>query len=209
MSDSQIAEDNSLLSRLDRGLYRLETWLTVLAGVIILISVLASVINIVGRGMFNRPFNAYFDLIGQSVPLIAFLGIAYCQRLGGHIRMDLFVGKLRGRALWLFEWLTSILTFLLTLVLGYGAWLHTERALEIGDSTEDIGMPVWPIKAVIVLMFTLLGARLALQTWGFGRLVLNPSAPPIAVPIVETPEEQADREAKSVSGSKTDTPASA
>ena len=209
MSDSQIAEDNSLLSRLDRGLYRLETWLTVLAGVIILISVLASVINIVGRGMFNRPFNAYFDLIGQSVPLIAFLGIAYCQRLGGHIRMDLFVGKLRGRALWLFEWLTSILTFLLTLVLGYGAWLHTERALEIGDSTEDIGMPVWPIKAVIVLMFTLLGARLALQTWGFGRLVLNPSATPIAVPIVETPEEQADREAKSVSGSKTDTPASA
>ena len=131
MSDSQIAEDNSLLSRLDRGLYRLETWLT------------------------------------------------------------------------------SILTFLLTLVLGYGAWLHTERALEIGDSTEDIGMPVWPIKAVIVLMFTLLGARLALQTWGFGRLVLNPSAPPIAVPIVETPEEQADREAKSVSGSKTDTSASA
>ena len=209
MSDSQIAEDNSLLSRLDRGLYRLETWLTVLAGVIILISVLASVINIVGRGMFNRPFNAYFDLIGQSVPLIAFLGIAYCQRLGGHIRMDLFVGKLRGRALWLFEWLTSILTFLLTLVLGYGAWLHTERALEIGDSTEDIGMPVWPIKAVIVLMFTLLGARLALQTWGFGRLVLNPSATPIAVPIVETPEEQADREAKSVSGSKTDTSASA
>ena len=81
--------------------------------------------------------------------------------------------------------------------------------MEIGDSTEDIGMPVWPIKAVIVLMFTLLGARLALQTWGFGRLVLNPSAPPIAVPIVETPEEQADREAKSVSGSKTDTPASA
>ena len=98
MSASIVARDSSLLSRLDRAYFRAETWLTILSGIIILMAVLFSVINIVGRGVFNKPFNAYFDLMGQSVPLIAF-GIAYCQRLGGHIRMDLLVGALRGRAL--------------------------------------------------------------------------------------------------------------
>lgn len=204
MSASIVAQDSSLLSRLDRAYFRAETWLTILSGIIILMAVLFSVINIVGRGVFNKPFNAYFDLMGQSVPLIAFFGIAYCQRLGGHIRMDLLVGALRGRALWVFEWFTSVLTFLVVMALGYGAWLHTQRALEIGDSTEDIGMPVWPIKAAIVLMFALLSGRLLLQSWGYGRLILDPTLTPIAVPVVETPEQQAEREAKAVSGAAVD-----
>ena len=47
---------------------------------------------------------------------------------------------------------------------GAGIWcLAALSALEIGDSTEDIGMPVWPIKAAIVLMFLLLSVVL-LQT---------------------------------------------
>ena len=72
MSDHAVREDNSTLSKLDQWLHRLERWLNLAAGILVLFIVLFSVINIVGRGVFNRPFNAYFDLMGQSVPLIAF-----------------------------------------------------------------------------------------------------------------------------------------
>lgn len=197
MSDSTILEDQSRLSVLDRGLHRLEGWLTLLAGLIILATLLLSFINIVGRGFFNRPFNAYFDLVGQSVPLIAFLGLAYCQRLGGHIRMDLVVGRLQGRPLWFAEWLGSVLTLLVIILIGWGAYLSVERAFEKGDSTEDIRLVLWPLKAVIVIMLGLMAARLSLQTWGYFRLMVW-GGTPIAVPLVETPEEQAAAEARSV-----------
>ena len=175
----------------------MEGWLTLLAGLIILATLLFSFINIVGRGFFNRPFNAYFDLVGQSVPLIAFLGLAYCQRLGGHIRMDLVVGRFRGRLLWFVEGIGSLLTLLVILLIGWGSYLAVERAFEKGDSTEDIRLILWPLKAVILGMLGLMALRLSLQIWGYFRLLIWGGAP-VAVPLVETPEEQAAAEAGAI-----------
>jgi len=197
LSDSEILEDDSLLSRLDRGLNVLEGWLTLLAGLIILATLVFSFINIVGRGVFNTPFNAYFDLVGQSVPLIAFLGLAYCQRVGGHIRMDLLIGRLSGRPLWFAEWLGTFITLIVIILIGWGAFLSAERAFDKGDSTEDIRLVLWPLKAIIVIMLGLMTARLGLQTWGYFRLLIW-GGRPVAVPLIETPEQQAAAEARSV-----------
>ena len=204
MSDHSVREDASVLSQLDQGLHRIERWLNIAAGVLVLFIVLFSVINIVGRGVFNRPFNAYFDLMGQSVPLIAFLGLAFCQRVGGHIRMDLFIGQIKGRALWVIEAVLTLLTMLTIAALSWGAWTHTLRALTKGDSTEDINMPLWPIKGALFLMFALLEARLTLRFLGYLRAIATGERRPIAIPVIETPAEQAEREAASVSGMKGD-----
>lgn len=200
MSDHAVREDTSALSLLDRGLHRVERWLNLAAGILVLFIVLFSVINIVGRGVFNRPFNAYFDLMGQSVPLIAFFGLAFCQRVGGHIRMDLFIGQIKGRVLWLVEALLTALTILGIAALTWGAWLHSVRAFTKGDSTEDINMPLWPIKGALFVMFMLLEARLTLQLVAYLRAIVTGEERPIAIPVIETPAEQAEREAAAVSG---------
>jgi len=200
MSDHAVREDNSTLSKLDRWLHRLERWLNLAAGILVLFIVLFSVINIVGRGVFNRPFNAYFDLMGQSVPLIAFFGLAFCQRVGGHIRMDLFIGQIKGRLLWVVEAILTLLMMLTIAALSWGAWSHTVRAWTKGDSTEDINMPLWPIKGALFVMFVLLEARLTLQFVAYLRAIVTGEDRPIAIPVIETPAEQAEREAASVSG---------
>ena len=41
------------------------------------------------------------------------MGLAFTQRDGGHIRMDIVIGKLRGRALWFAELLTSVATLVI------------------------------------------------------------------------------------------------
>lgn len=199
MSSATVFSDSSWLSKCDQMLLRLESKLNLAGGVIVLFIVLFSVINILGRGLFNQPFNAYFDLMGQSVPLIAFMGLSYCQRDGGHIRMDLLIGRLKGRALWVVEALTSVLTFLLVSVLAYGAWLHAERSIRLGDSTEDIGLIIWPFKLTLVAMFTVLLLRLIIQIWGYGRMVFTDAATPIAVPVIQDSEAQAQREADQLS----------
>ncbi|MGB1147719.1 MAG: TRAP transporter small permease subunit [Alphaproteobacteria bacterium] len=200
MSDHAVREDASTLSRLDQALFRVERWLNLAAGVLVLFIVLFSVINIVGRGVFNRPFNAYFDLMGQSVPLIAFFGLAYCQRVGGHIRMDLLIGQIKGRLLWIVEAFLTLIMILTIAALSWGAYSHTLRAFTKGDSTEDINMPLWPIKGALFLMFLLLEARLVLQFAAYCRAVWTGEERPIAVPLIETAAEQAEREAASVSG---------
>jgi len=73
---------------------------------------LLGVAQIVLRKFFNAPIVGYIDLVEMSMASFAFLGAAYCQRLGDHIRMDWLVGKFRGRALWCAE-LTPTLAALL------------------------------------------------------------------------------------------------
>lgn len=198
MSSSHVMQDNSLLSRCDQWLHAIEARLNLLAGIIVLLIVLFSVINIVGRGVFNKPFNAYFDLMGQSVPMIAFLGISYCQRAGGHIRMDLLLIRLKGRWLWSFEFINSLFGIFVIATLSWGAFLHTNRSFTLGDSTEDIGLTIWPFKAVIAFMFTILILRLALQAWAYLRIIIVNDGRPIAIPVPEDVETQAMRESEQV-----------
>ena len=50
------------------------------------------VAQIVGRTIFDFAIYGYIDWIEQASSLFAFLGIAYAQRLGSHIGMDLTMG---------------------------------------------------------------------------------------------------------------------
>ncbi|MEP1539306.1 MAG: TRAP transporter small permease subunit, partial [Paracoccaceae bacterium] len=50
------------------------------------------------------------------------------QREGGHIRMDILVGALRGRLLWLFELISVLLILVLMVALVWGSWSHSPQS---------------------------------------------------------------------------------
>ncbi|MCR9255885.1 MAG: TRAP transporter small permease [Alphaproteobacteria bacterium] len=204
MSSGSVREDGSLASRVDRGLFKFESALTLIGGITIMCVMLLSVINILGRKLFNLPIPGYIDWMVQLVPVMAFLGIAYCQRIGGHIRMDFLVGKLKGRPLWTFELVSVLLMLVITIPLIYGSWDHGMRAFNFGDSTVDINLPTWPVKILVPIMLALLGVRLLLQVWFYTRALISGEENPVAVPIPEDPETIAKREAESVSSWKGD-----
>ncbi|MEM7562726.1 MAG: TRAP transporter small permease [Pseudomonadota bacterium] len=197
---SHIYEDDSLYSRCDRYLFKLESVFNLIGGFIIFAIVLLAVINILGRKFLNTPVDGYIDWIEQSMTFFAFLGIAYCQRLGGHIRMDIFVRFLKGRALWLFELVSTLLMWIVTVVLTYGSYLHFERAYINGDSSFDIDLPTWPAKLVVPVMLALLSLRLSLHIWGYAQALISNPEKPIGVPMIESAAEQASKEAEALIG---------
>ena len=73
-----------------------------------------------GRKFLNQPLNGYVDYIEAAMPVIAFMGVSYVQRFGGHIRMDMIIGKMRGRVLWALELLTVALILVVILALIWG-----------------------------------------------------------------------------------------
>ena len=184
---------------MDHGLFKLEEWLNLASGLIILGVMFVAVGNIVGRYL-GFPVPGYIDWMEQSVPAIAILGISYCQRLGGHIRMDIVIGKLRGRWLWFAEFLSTLLMLLITAALVYGSWDHAWRAIRLGDSTVDINLPTWPAKILFPIVFSILALRLALQLAAYWRAVRSGEDVPVAVPLIEDAATMAKREAETVSG---------
>ncbi|MBB5320921.1 TRAP transporter small permease subunit [Marinobacter oulmenensis] len=204
MSAATVLEDDSLLSRSDRFFFRLESLLNLASGLAIFMLVLMATVNILGRWLFSSPISGYVDWVEQAMPFIALLGIAYTQRVGGHIRMDIVVGQLKGRWLWFTELLTSCAMLLVTLVLIYGSYLHFWRSYSIGDSSLDINLPTWPAKLVVSFSLAVLALRLVLQIWGYARALRQGGDQPVAVPLIESPRTVAVKEAQAVTGRQDD-----
>jgi len=203
-SSSTVLEDDSLLSRLDRMYFKFESVLNLIGGMVIFLIVLLAVANILGRKFFSLPVSGYIDWTEQAMAFFAFFGIAYCQRQGGHIRMDIFVGSLRGRALWFFELISTLLMLTITVILIYGSYFHFLRAWVNGDSSFDIDLPTWPAKLVVPIMLTVLSIRLLLNVWGYLRAIKQGGDSPVAVPLIEDAATQALHEAQTVSGAAVD-----
>lgn len=203
-ASATVLEDDSTLSRADHLFFRLESLLNLAGGMAILALVLLATVNILGRWMFSLPVDGYIDWVEQAMAFIAFLGIAYTKRLGGHIRMDILVGHLRGRLLWFMELLSTCLMLGVTLVLIYGSYLHFWRAYDIGDSSLDINLPTWPAKLVVPVALGVLALRLMLQIWGYARALRQGGDSPVAVPLIENAAQVAEKEADALLGADID-----
>jgi TRAP-type C4-dicarboxylate transport system permease small subunit len=126
-----------------------------------------------------------------------FLGLAYTERLGGHIRMELIVTHLRGRWLWAFELFGVLLGLFIVAVLIVYSWDHAMRAYNSGDSSIDAQLLLWPSKMIVPVALALLFLRLLVSLWGYVRLLADPAAEPVGVPQIVDVEEQALRDAAS------------
>jgi len=212
-SDSPVYTDDSLISRIDQNLEHIEKFLALLSGMAVFSLMLLAVGSVGGRHLFNQPIPGYVDWIEQAMPVIAFLGIAYCQRLGGHIRMDMLIGQLTGRPLWLLELIGCVVTLVLMLLLVWGTWAHFERSFDFSaplwsrDSSLDIRLPLWPAKLLAPVAFAVLSLRLLLQCFSYAGALITGNPRPVAVPMIEDAATMAEREAEttlssSASGAK-------
>ena len=124
-------QDNSWLSRADRALLPLERIFALVSGLAVFSLMFLAAYSVTGRKFFNQPLSGYVDYIEAAMPVIAFMGVSYVQRFGGHIRMDMIIGKMRGRLLWAMELFTIILMLVVIAALIWGSWAHFDRSFDL------------------------------------------------------------------------------
>ena len=182
------------LERVDRALGLVENALNLAAGALIFALMLLGVAQIVLRTVFDAPIFGYIDIVEVSMVGFAVLSIAFVQRVGGHVRMELVIGRLRGRWLWSAEAAgTAAAVFIVAVLIPY-SWRHFGRAFEFGDSTIDIELATWPAKLVVPVALGVLLIRLLVQLAGYLRLVARPDLTPVGVPTIKDVAAQAEDE---------------
>ena len=178
----------------------LEDGLNLIAAAAIFFLMFVGVFQIVGRTVFDTAIYGYIDYMEQASALFAFLGIAYAQRVGAHIRMDLLLRGFSLRFLWSMELFCVLIALVVITVLIDSTFLNFLRAWQLGDSTIDIKLPVWPTKLIVPFVLAVLWVRLVLQSIDYARLIRYPLATPVAVPTLETIEAQAQNEIQEALG---------
>ncbi len=129
-----------LLTRLLDALYRA---CGVLAGLCLIAIALLVLASILGRlfGVYIAGLNAY---AGYMMAASSFFALAYAFRRGGHIRVNLLLLKLHGRARWFAElWCLAVASGLT----AYLAWFCIRMvsvSLDYGDLSEGPdATPLW------------------------------------------------------------------
>ena len=201
---TQQQDTGGLLGRLNRGLMPVEDIANLLAAAAIMALMVLGVLQIVMRTVFNNPIDGYIDLVELSMASMAFLGAAYTQRMGSHIRMELLMGRLSGRMLWLVEAVGAALAMFIIGVLIYYSYGHFRRAYTLGDPTIDAEYVTGPSKLLVPIAFSIWWCRLALQFIGAVRLAIDPCKEPVAVVVMKDVAEQAQDEIHEVMGDDAD-----
>ena len=118
------------MRRADAIQSHLEDGLNLIAALAIFFLMFVGVVQIVGRTFFDFAIYGYIDWIEQASVLFAFLGIAYAQRLGSHIGMDLTMGW-RPATRWKIELFGVAMALAIITVLVYGEVIASDAPANI------------------------------------------------------------------------------
>lgn len=195
-----MGDGTAALAAAHRYWARLEDGMNLVAAAAIFFLMFVGVFQVVGRTAFDTAIYGYIDYMEQASALFAFLGISHAQRVGAHIRMDLLLRGFSMRFMWAMELFAVLVALTIISILVETTWENFLRAYQLGDSTIDIKLPVWPTKLLVPVVLAILAVRLAIQVVDYVRLVCWPTATPIAVPVIETIEVQAKNEIEEALG---------
>lgn len=184
----------AFIAALDRFFDRIETPLNLIGGIFVLGLAALGVVQVIMRSLFDIPLLGYVDIIEQGTAVFAFLGLAYCQRAGEHIRMEIVLQALPRPSLFRVEVINTAFATVVVGTLLPGSFLYFQRAYLFGDSTMAIGLPTWPGKLLVFCALIMLLVRLLIQLLGFLRLAINPEAQPVAVPLPQNVQSVAAHE---------------
>jgi TRAP-type transport system small permease protein len=121
-----------------------------------------TVLDVVLRYVFNRPFSGSLELTEFAMSMIVFLGIAYCGWIGGHVAVDVLERPLDDPRLRFVPVVLSLVSSLLFFVI---AWLTAVEALtSMHRISNMMRWPHWPFQLTVAFGAAMYGLVLLIQT---------------------------------------------
>lgn len=152
---------------------RIEAWstrfgqatriLAALAGLLLVFVVGLISFGVVMRYVVGAPILGINEIVQLSAVALVMLALPFTTHARGHVRADIFDRPLGARGRFLGDLLTRALSVVVLWVLLGRAWDKAADALEFGDETNMLGLPIWPIYGFIAVAVALTIIVIAFQ----------------------------------------------
>jgi TRAP-type C4-dicarboxylate transport system permease small subunit len=136
--------------------------MTLLAGVVLFALMFYTVLDVVLRYGFNRPFASSVEVTEFAMAIIVFFGLAYCGWTGGHVAVDILERPLEDPRL---RFVPVILTFISALLFAAIAWLTAAEAFATMHRVSNmLRWPHYPFMLAVAIGSALFAVVLLIQT---------------------------------------------
>jgi TRAP-type C4-dicarboxylate transport system permease small subunit len=131
-------------------------------GVVLMLLMGYTVLDVVLRYGFNKPFSGSLEVTEFAMALIVFLGIAYCGFTGGHVAVDILERPLQSPKL---RFIPVLLTLASAVLFAAIAWLTADEALSSMQRVSNmVRWPHWPFQMTVAFGSAMYAIVLLIQT---------------------------------------------
>lgn len=152
-----------MLRVLKRVVYPICSCLSYIGAGLSMAMALIVVLDILLRIIFNNPILGVIELETFILAILCFFSLAYTKIREGHVRVDIFVGKLSPK----FQAVINAVFFILSIfVFAVLAWQYVRQALEAietGEASVVMNWPMWPFYLVTSVGCGLMALVLLIQ----------------------------------------------
>jgi len=151
------------MDRISRCLNKCEIILALVSSGFCFILMLAVCAEIVGRRL-GYPIPGVVEFAILDLGIIVFLALGFTQYNRGHVRVDIFIKKLKGRVREIVEAVALLLGLIAIAVMCWQAVLVGIEAWSVGEYAPGIvRFPVWPGKILVSVGLFFLALRVVVQ----------------------------------------------
>ena len=130
------------MRRLTTQFERLTRWLHYLSGSLLIGLLVLTVANILGRWLFATPLPGTVELTEVGMVAIVFMGLAYAQVRGDHIRVDLLYEQLGARGRRVLGLFAALVSFATVTVMTWRLWAYAGQLEASGRTTSALRIPL-------------------------------------------------------------------
>jgi len=160
-----VNSSSSSLATFDRRTGVIETALHYFGMVVLVGLALMVVVQVTARYVFLNPIEGYIDFMSMMMSILVFVTVAYSQREGGHIRVEIFIDKVLkgGRAFHIVESIFLLIALATFSIIAVSSAVDTVEAYMANDISMTVHFPLWPARMWVPIGCALLCIRFALQ----------------------------------------------
>jgi TRAP-type mannitol/chloroaromatic compound transport system permease small subunit len=158
---------NGIIDAVERWANLLGVWLIMALMVMVCADVLYR--NVAGKSILGA-----VELAAMFMAAIVALTLAYTQKAGEHVRLELFIDKLHGRKRYILENIIIFVCLVFSVLFLVQTTKNAINSIAIQEIIEGAsGLPLWPWKSIVPVGFFLLCLRLILQQIQYLRITSN------------------------------------
>jgi TRAP-type C4-dicarboxylate transport system permease small subunit len=156
---------------------KIATFLNYCAMVAIALSILLTTADATLRYAFSSGIPGSYHLTEFLLVAMIALPLARCQIIQSHIRVDILIHRIHGRALHMIEFVTLVLAFILFALAAYTTGENAVIAFVKGDFERGIiNYPLWPAKSFVPIGIGVFCLTLLVEIYRHAKGMIKPQS---------------------------------
>jgi TRAP-type C4-dicarboxylate transport system permease small subunit len=120
------------------------------------------VVDVIGR-FFGSPLRGAQDIVKMSFVFVVFGGMAFCDRIGGHVAVDLFESRFPKRLNFWFTVFGALVGAVIFALIAWQVWEATKISILLNSATNILNLPRAPFQYCIVAFAVLTSVSMILR----------------------------------------------